>query len=186
MRVTASVMVSGSHALAGAVRASVRDVPDFPKAGIVFKDITPLLADAPLFARVIDALAAPYRASGITHVVAVESRGFIFGAPVAQALGVAFVPVRKPGKLPSRTIRETYDLEYGTDTLEMHADALGARARVLIVDDVLATGGTAAATCRLVERAAGQVEGCAFLIELTLLNGREPLSGRKIESVVQY
>ncbi|MBI1808443.1 MAG: adenine phosphoribosyltransferase, partial [Gemmatimonadetes bacterium] len=126
--------------VAAAVRRAIRDVPDFPKPGIVFKDITPVLVDATLFVRATDAMAAPYRGSGITHVVAIESRGFILGAPVAQSLGAAFVPVRKPGKLPSRTVREDYALEYGSDALEMHVDALANARGVLIVDDVLATG----------------------------------------------
>lgn len=173
-------------AVADAARRAIRDVPDFPKPGIVFKDITPLLADAALFPRVTAALADPFRAIGITHVVAVESRGFIFGAPVAQALGAAFVPVRKPGKLPSRTVREDYALEYGSDAVEMHADALSHADGVLIVDDVLATGGTAAATCRLVERAGGRVAGCSFLLELTFLHGRVPLAGRRIDALLQY
>lgn len=168
------------------VRRSIRDVPDFPKAGIMFKDITPVLADALLFRRVTDAIAAAFAGRGIGHVVAIESRGFILGAPVAQALGASFVPVRKPGKLPSLTVREEYALEYGTDALEMHADALGHAANVLVVDDVLATGGTAAATCRLVERAGGRVAACAFLLELTALKGRAALDGRAVEVLVSY
>ena len=172
--------------VSAAVRRTIRDVPDFPKPGIVFKDITPLLADAPLFRGVTDAFAMLFAGGSVTHVVAMESRGFIFGAPVAQALGVAFVPVRKPGKLPHTTVREDYALEYGTDALEMHADALGSAGRVLVVDDVLATGGTAAATCRLVERAGGAVVGCAFLLEISPLLGRASLDGRWVESLVAY
>jgi adenine phosphoribosyltransferase len=173
-------------AVVARVRRIIRNVPDFPKPGIVFKDITPLLADAPLFRGVTDAIATLFGGEKISHVVAVESRGFIFGAPVAQALGAAFVPVRKPGKLPAATVREDYALEYGTDALEMHADALGPAARVLVVDDVLATGGTAAATCRLVERASGRVVGCAFVLEIGPLNGRAPLDGRRVESLVAF
>jgi adenine phosphoribosyltransferase len=167
-------------------RAAIRDVPDFPKPGIVFKDITPLLGDAGLFAAVTDEMAARASNFGVTHVVGVESRGFIVGAPVAQALGAGFVPVRKPGKLPYRAIREEYALEYGTDALDIHEDALGRSARVLVVDDVLATGGTASATCRLVERAGGKVVGCAFLVELAFLNGRQRLEGRGIDSLLVY
>ena len=168
------------------VKRTIRDVPDFPKPGIVFKDITPVLGDAALFRRVTEAMAAPFAHDAITHLVAIESRGFIFGAPVAQQLGAAFVPVRKPGKLPAARQREEYSLEYGTDALEMHADALGDRARVLIVDDVLATGGTAAATCRLIERAGGSVAGLSFLLVLEFLHGRHALAGRRIESLVTF
>ena len=168
------------------LRQAIRDVPDFPKPGIVFKDITPVLADAELFEQVTTAMAEPFVGEGITHVVAIESRGFIFGAPIAQTLGVAFVPVRKPGKLPNRTVREEYKLEYGTDALEMHADALGSGARVLIVDDVLATGGTAAAACRLTEAAGGAVVACTFLVELTFLTGRAALDGRRCEVLIRY
>lgn len=168
------------------LRAIIRDVPDHPKPGIIFKDITPLLADAALYGAACHALADPFRDAGVTHVVAVESRGFLFGAPVALALGVGIVPVRKPGKLPYRTSREEYALEYGTDALEMHEDALSMGARVIIVDDVLATGGTAGATVRLVERAGASVVGCAFLIELAFLSGRDQLAGRRVESILVY
>lgn len=174
------------EATAGAVRRSIRDVPDFPKPGILFKDITPVLLDSALFARTTEAMAAPFRAGRISHVVAIESRGFILGAPVAQALGAAFVPVRKPGKLPSRTVREAYALEYGTDALEMHADALRGAGNVLVVDDVLATGGTAAATCRLVEQVGARVTACAFLVELAFLGGRARLGERRVEALVAY
>jgi adenine phosphoribosyltransferase len=169
-----------------AVRAAIRDVPDFPKPGILFKDITPLLGDAALFARVTDAMAGAVQGSGVTHVAGIESRGFIFGAPVAQRLGVGFVPIRKPKKLPYTTVSETYQLEYGTDTLEVHTDAFGPGAQVLIVDDVLATGGTAAAASRLVERTGASVAALAFLMELTFLPGRAALAGRRIESLVGY
>jgi len=171
---------------AAAARAAIREVPDFPKPGILFKDITPVLRDVALFREVTAAIAAPYARSGITHVVGIESRGFILAGPIAQALGAGFVPVRKPGKLPWRAIREEYALEYGTDALEIHADALQPAASVLVVDDVLATGGTAGATCRLVERAGGIVAACAFMIELTALGGRGRLGGRAISSLVSY
>lgn len=171
--------------LAEDVRRAVRDVPDFPKPGILFKDITPVLGDAELFARVTEAMAAPFLDEGVTHVVAIESRGFILGGPVAQRLGAGLVPVRKPGRLPSQTVRETYDLEYGTDTLEMHRDALGVADRVLIVDDVLATGGTASAAWRLAERHAGGVVGCTFLIELTALGGGVALGDRRRAVVLE-
>jgi adenine phosphoribosyltransferase len=173
-------------AIAGDVRRAIRDVPDFPKPGILFKDITPVLASSSLFGRTMMALAAPFDRTGITHVVSIESRGFILGAPVALELRAAFVPVRKPGKLPAATVREDYTLEYGTDSLEMHADALRGAKGVLVVDDVLATGGTAAATCRLVERAGGTVFACAFMIELATLHGRKKLGDRRVESLVVY
>ena len=172
--------------LDAALRASIRDVPDFPKTGIVFKDITPVLSDAALFARVTDALAAMVRDAKISHVVAIESRGFIFGAPVAQALRASFVPMRKPGKLPHVTEREQYALEYGTDVLEIHRDAMGRGSRAVIVDDVLATGGTAAAACRLTERLGAHVVACAFVIELTFLNGRAKLGNRDVRALVNY
>jgi adenine phosphoribosyltransferase len=158
--------------------ALVRDVPDFPKPGITFKDITPLLADAAGFALAIDSLATKVRSLGVKAVVGIESRGFIIGAPVARALGTGFVPVRKPGKLPARTHRVDYALEYGSDALEMHHDAMaphGHGVAVLIVDDVLATGGTAKATAELVRSAGGVVAGFAFLLELSFLNGRTRL-----------
>lgn len=175
-----------SDAIRAAARAAIRDVPDFPKPGIVFKDITPLLGDARQFQRVVAALAAPFVGLGVTHVVAIESRGFILGGPIATILGAGFVPVRKPGKLPSRAIREDYSLEYGTDALEIHADALTAQSRVLVVDDVLATGGTAAAACRLVARAGGHLVGCCFLIELAALNGRQRLPDGATQAFLVY
>jgi len=150
----------------------VRDVPDFPKPGIVFKDITPMLGDAGDFAAAIDALAAPWREAGIDAVLAIEARGFILGAPLARALGAGFVPVRKPGKLPCRAFRQTYALEYGEDALELHADALRPGARVLLVDDVLATGGTLAAAHALAAQSRAQIVGAAVLIELAALGGR--------------
>ena len=168
------------------IRGKIRDVPDFPKPGIIFKDITPVLADAELFSQMSQALAEPFASQNVTHVVAIESRGFILGAPVAQLLRASFVPVRKKGKLPFRTERIEYALEYGTDSLEIHCDACGPDSRVLLVDDVLATGGTAAATCSLVERMGAGIVGCAFLIELTFLAGGEKLAGRQLHSLVRY
>ena len=168
------------------VRELVRDIPDYPKPGILFKDITPLLASAADFAAATDAMAAPFATFGVTHVVAIESRGFIVGAPVAQRLGVGFVPVRKPGKLPHVTRREEYALEYGTDVLEIHADCFNGPARVLIVDDVLATGGTAAAARRLVESAGGVVAGFSFLIALSFLPGLERLGASSVRALVTY
>ena len=172
--------------LAPRVSAAIRDVPDFPKPGIVFKDITPMLLDAALFREATDALAAPFSDDGITKVVAIESRGFILGGPVAQTLGAGFVPFRKPGKLPHLVERVEYALEYGLDALECHRDALGQGQRVLIVDDVLATGGTAAAACSLVEALGATVRGCSFLVELAFLRGRGRLEGKRIERLVQY
>ena len=165
------------------VLAALRDVPDFPRAGVVFKDITPLLGDSALFARATRGMAAPFAGLGVTHVAAIESRGFLFGAPVAQHLGVGLIPLRKPGKLPGRRHRVEYALEYGTDALEAHEDACGEAARVLVVDDVLATGGTAAAACQLIERAGGEVVGCSFLLTLDFLPGRQALAGRRIEAL---
>ena len=170
--------------LADDVVKTIRDVPDFPKPGILFKDITPVLSHPELFRRVTDALADAYANDRITHVVAIESRGFIFGAPVAQRLRAGLVPIRKPGKLPAARAREDYALEYGTDALEMHTDALPVEARVLVVDDVLATGGTAAAACRLVEQVGGTVIGLSFLMVLGFLEGAEALQGRRIETIV--
>ncbi len=168
------------------IRAFIRDVPDFPKPGIVFKDITPLLADARVFRETTQAMAAPFEHRQITHVVGIESRGFVLGAPVAQHLGAGFVPVRKPGKLPCRTEAQEYALEYGTDRLEIHIDAWQHGARVLLVDDVLATGGTAAATCRLIERLGTPVVGCTFLIALSFLRGLRTLAGYDVRALVTY
>jgi adenine phosphoribosyltransferase len=183
--------VSVSHrvtdgTLAQSLKGAIRDIPDFPKPGIVFKDITPVLSDGELFRRTTEALAAPFADARVSYVVGVESRGFILGAPVALALGAGFIPVRKPGKLPYRTAAAEYALEYGTDRLEIHADAHQPDARVLVVDDVLATGGTAAATCRLVEALGGVVVGCSFLITLSFLPGRAALAGRRIEALLTY
>jgi adenine phosphoribosyltransferase len=168
------------------LKTRIRHVPDFPKAGILFYDITTLLQDREGFRLAIDSLALPFKDQGIDVVVGIESRGFIFGAAVADRIGAGFTPVRKPGKLPSTTVRATYDLEYGTDTLEMHHDGVGKGQRVLIVDDLLATGGTAKATTDLVQKLGGDVHALAFLIELVALNGRAKLAGEHIHSVLQY
>ena len=173
-------------ALEPRLREAIRDIPDYPKPGIVFKDITPLLGDAQLFRAACEHTAEPFKTERITHVAAIESRGFLFGAPVAQLLGAGVAPVRKRGKLPYQAAREDYALEYGIDSLEMHIDALPASARVLVVDDVLATGGTAAATCRLVERLGGAVAGCSFLMRLGFLDGLGALAERKVESLIVY
>jgi adenine phosphoribosyltransferase len=168
------------------LKARIRNVPDFPKAGILFYDITTLLQDPAGFRAAIDGLAMPFDHQGIDIVVGIESRGFIFGAAVADRIGAGFIPVRKPGKLPSVCVRATYDLEYGTDTLEMHQDAIRKGQRVLIVDDLLATGGTARATTDLVTGLGGTVHALAFLIELVALKGRERLAGHTVHSVLQY
>jgi adenine phosphoribosyltransferase len=164
----------------------IRHVPDFPKPGILFYDVTTLLKDPKGFQQAIDAMAASHHASKIDTVVGIESRGFIFGAAVADRLRAGFVPVRKPGKLPSRTRQETYALEYGTDSLELHEDAAEDGHRVLIVDDLLATGGTASACVRLVRAAGAELVGLQFLIELTGLGGREKLKGENVDTVLTY
>ena len=164
----------------------IRGVPDWPKKGILFRDITPLLADAKAFAAAIDALCVGFTDVGVEYVAAVEARGFIFGAAVARKLGVGFVPIRKKSKLPFKTESITYDLEYGTDTLEVHNDAVKKGAKVLMVDDLLATGGTMAAACKLIEKIGGQIVGISFLIELCDLAGREKLGGYKIKTVIFY
>ena len=155
--------------------AAVRTVPDFPKPGIAFKDLTPILADAALFAEAIERLAAPWHAANVTHVVGMDARGFWFGPSLAAALGAGFVPARKPGKLPSATVRASYTLEYGEDALELHADAFGPDARVLVHDDVIATGGTAAAACGLVRQLGASLVGASFALELAFLDGRAQL-----------
>lgn len=168
------------------LRARVRDVPDFPKPGILFRDLTPLMGDGAAFRQTVDLLGeriAPHRPE---LIVAIESRGFIFGAPVAAALGIGFVPVRKPGKLPYNRHRVEYDLEYGTDALEMHADAIVAGARVALVDDLLATGGTAGATIHLVRELGGSIVVAAFVVELAFLAGRERLGAGVTESLIVY
>jgi adenine phosphoribosyltransferase len=174
--------------LAIRIKRAIRDVPDFPKPGILFKDITPLLADAALFRDTTDAMADAFADKRVTHVVAIESRGFILGAPVAQRLSTGFVPVRKAGKLPAKTVAEEYALEYGTDSLEVHADACDwtRKPRVLIVDDVLATGGTADATRRLIEGLGAEVVGFSFLIALGFLPGLEKLRGMPLRALVTY
>jgi adenine phosphoribosyltransferase len=164
----------------------IRDIPDFPKPGINFKDITPLLGNAQALAESVRQLAAPFRGEQIDHLVAVEARGFLFGAPVAIELGVGVVPVRKPGKLPGEIRRFEYDLEYGSDALEIHIDSIEPGDRVLVVDDLLATGGTVQACCELLEQCGAVVMACAFLIDLTFLNGAERLAPRSIFSVIQY
>jgi adenine phosphoribosyltransferase len=168
------------------LKSRIRHVPDFPKAGILFYDVTTLLRDPRGFRLSIDALSEPYHDQGISLVVGIESRGFILGAAVADRIGAGFIPVRKVGKLPHTTIRVTYSLEYGTDSLEMHSDAIDKGQKVLIVDDLLATGGTARATVDLVRQLGGDVHSVAFLIELVALNGREKLTGENIRAVLQY
>ena len=168
------------------LKSKIRSVPDFPKAGILFYDITTLLQDAAGLRAAIDSLSLPFRDQGIDAVVGIESRGFIFGAAVADRIDAGFVPVRKPGKLPAKTVKCHYSLEYGTDCVEMHEDGVRSGQRVLIVDDLLATGGTARATAELVKRQGGQIHALAFLIELVALNGREKLAGEQVHSVLQY
>lgn len=168
------------------LKTLIREVPDFPKAGILFYDITTLLKDPAGLRGVIDGLKEHYRDARVDAVLGIESRGFIFAPALAYALGAGFVPVRKPKKLPSECARITYDLEYGTDTLEMHRDAVSAGKRVLIVDDLLATGGTAAAAARMVRELGGEVAGMGFVIELTFLNGRRKLDGQDVFSLIQY
>jgi adenine phosphoribosyltransferase len=166
--------------------ALVRDIADWPRPGVTFKDITPLLADGAAFAGAVDALTARFAGVEVDKVLGIEARGFIFAAPVAHHLGAGFVPVRKAGKLPWLIEGEHYDLEYGADLLEIHRDAVAEGERVLIIDDVLATGGTAAATARLVERLGGTVAGLGFVIELEFLSGRARLPGRRVASLVSY
>ena len=168
------------------LKRHIRDIPDWPKKGILFRDITPLLADPIAFAAAVDALCADFTEAGIEYVAAVEARGFIFGAAVAEKLGIGFVPIRKKGKLPWRTESVSYDLEYGTDTLEVHLDAVENGAKVLMVDDLLATGGTMAAACKLIEKTGGKVEGIVFLVELADLRGREKIAGYKVTSIISY
>ncbi len=168
------------------IRKAIRDIPDFPKPGIVFKDITPLLGNGPLFKKTIDLIAERYHDQKIDTVLGIESRGFIVGAALAYKLGAGFSVVRKPGKLPYQTHRASYELEYGTDALEIHIDAIPPQARVVIADDLIATGGTAAATAELVTKLGGTVVECAFVIELGFLNGREKLRPYSVYSVLQY
>jgi len=168
------------------LKAHVRDIPDYPKPGIVFKDITPLLAAPDAFAATVDALGAPFAGEHIDKVLGIEARGFVFAAPVAYHHVAGFVPVRKAGKLPWEIEREEYELEYGTDLLEIHRDAVAPGERVLIVDDVIATGGTAGATARLVERLGGEVAGFAFVLELGFLGGRAKIDRYPVHAVVTY
>ncbi len=168
------------------LRDHIRDVPDFPKKGILFKDITTLLGNEPAFRQAVKAMCDPFRNTSIDKIACIESRGFIFGAPMSLELGIGIVPLRKPGKLPAKTVREEYDLEYGTDALEMHVDAFQKGERILIVDDLLATGGTAAASAYLIEKAGGEVVSFVFLLELAFLNGREKLGGRECLSIIRY
>ena len=173
-------------ATASRVRAAIRDIPDFPKPGILFKDITPILGDPALFSAVVGELAARYGAMRIDKIAAMESRGFIFGAPLAEKIGAGFVPLRKFGKLPHTTVAETFNLEYGTETLEVHIDAIARGDRVVIIDDLLATGGTAQAATRLVRRIGGDVVEMAFVVELAFLKGRERLEGIPVYSMVVF
>jgi adenine phosphoribosyltransferase len=168
------------------LRDYIRDVPDFPKPGIVFKDITPLLVDPAAFDHAVGALADFARPLDVELIVSAEARGFIFGGALARELGVGFVPARKPGKLPQATVNVQYGLEYGLDELQMHADALTGGTRVLVHDDVLATGGTARAKIDLVEQLGGRVAGCAFVVELAFLEGREALAGHEVHALVSY
>jgi adenine phosphoribosyltransferase len=168
------------------LKKHIRDVPDFPKPGILFRDITPLLASQEAFSESIQKLAEPWQNEAIDHVAAVEARGFLFAGPLALQLGVGLIPVRKPGKLPADTISYQYDLEYGTDTLEMHKGIVMPQSRVLVIDDVLATGGTAEACVKLLESAQAVVVGCSFLVELKDLGGRERLGDHRIETVLTY
>jgi adenine phosphoribosyltransferase len=168
------------------LRRYIRDIPDFPKPGILFRDVTPLLLEPAALQGAVEALAEPFRGQRVDRILAIESRGFVLGAPVALSLSVGFGLVRKAGKLPYRTYQVSYDLEYGTDTIEMHVDTVEKGHRVLIVDDLIATGGTAAAAVRLAREAGGEVIGCAFLVELTALEGRKLLDVEPIHAVIAY
>jgi adenine phosphoribosyltransferase len=168
------------------LKGFIRSVPDWPEKGILFRDITPLLADPEAFSYAVDALCAGFKSAGIEYVAAVEARGFIFGAAVAEKLGVGFVPIRKKNKLPYETESVTYDLEYGTDTLEIHRDAVKKHAKVLMVDDLLATGGTMAAACKLIEKIGGKIAGIVFLIELTGLGGRKKVADYPVKTIISY
>ena len=179
-------MKSDNSRLIDELKRTIRDVKNFPKTGIVFKDVTPVLLEPKLFQAAVQAMADPYSSARVSRVVSIESRGFLFGAPIALALGAGLVPIRKPGKLPAATQRVEYALEYGTDALEMHHDAVQAGDRVLVVDDVLATGGTANAAAQLVAGTGASVVGFSFLIELDFLNGRQRLQGRHVEALLHY
>src|SRR6266566_9358067 len=175
-----------THPTAQEIERAIRNVPDFPKAGIQFKDITPVLADARLFSGAIDLLADDFKPGSVDAVVGIDARGFIFAAAVAVKLGAGFVPVRKKGKLPHRTHEQSYDLEYGSNTIAIHVDAFNPGSRVLLVDDLLATGGTAAAAAALVQKAGGKILEISFFIELSFLKGREKLKGWPVRSLVMY
>ncbi len=168
------------------IRQAIRDIPNFPKPGVVFKDITPLLSNGPLYKQTIDLLADRYRSQSVDIVLGIESRGFIIGSTLAYTLGAGFCIVRKPGKLPYETHSASYELEYGSDTLEVHRDAIPARARVLIADDLIATGGTASAAAELVSKLGAEIVECAFVIELSFLKGRERLTPYNVFSILQY
>lgn len=169
------------------VKSMIRDVPDFPKPGIIFKDITTALKEPQTFKRIVDFFTDEYKNKGIDYVAGIESRGFMFGAPIAYNIGAGFIVIRKPGKLPAEVEKVTYDLEYGSDSIEIHSDAIEPGKKVLIIDDLLATGGTAAAACQLVEKVGGEIVSIAFVIELDFLNGREKLpKGKNVVSMVSY
>ncbi|MFH1378750.1 MAG: adenine phosphoribosyltransferase [bacterium] len=168
------------------LKAAIRDIPDFPKPGIIFKDITTLLNKKDLLKFTVEQLVNEFQSNKIDYVVGMESRGFIFGVPASLFLGAGFVPIRKPGKLPSKTVSETYQLEYGTDTLEIHDDAFPSGSNILLVDDLLATGGTAEASAKLVEKLGGKITGIAFVIELAFLKGRDKLKNYNVKSLIQY
>jgi adenine phosphoribosyltransferase len=168
------------------LKSYIRSIPDWPKKGILFRDITPLLADPKAFTAAVDALCADFLKADIKYIAAVEARGFIFGSAAAERLGAGFVPIRKKGKLPAKTESITYDLEYGTDTLQVHCDAVKKGSKVLMVDDLLATGGTMAAACKLIEKIGGQVVGVVCLLELAGLHGREKLTDYKVTSILSY
>ena len=168
------------------LKSTIRSIPDFPKPGILFRDITTLLKDGAAFSFVIEELAQRYRGSSLDAIAGIESRGFIFGAALAAKLGTGFIPIRKPGKLPAKTVSAEYSLEYGTDKIEMHADAVSPGMRILLIDDLLATGGTMQAACELVEKTGGLVTECCFIIELAGLKGREALAGKNIFSLLVY
>ena len=168
------------------LKSTIRSIPDFPKPGILFRDITTLLKDGAAFSCVIDELAQRYRAGSLDAIAGIESRGFIFGAALAAKLGMGFIPIRKPGKLPAKTVSAQYSLEYGTDKIEMHVDAVSPGMRILLIDDLLATGGTMQAACELVEKTGGLVTECCFIIELAGLKGRDALAGKNIFSLLVY
>lgn len=168
------------------LRRNIRDIPDFPKPGIIFKDITPLLQNHSAFQKVIETFHERYKGVKLDAILGIESRGFLFGAPLAHQLGIGFVPIRKKGKLPYKTVEMSYDLEYGSATIEMHIDAIKKGSRVVVIDDLLATGGTANAACELVKKQGGLVHECAFVVELGFLNGREKMKGVNVVSLINY